>query len=132
MEQNCEHAVLNIHRSKVGYLLFAEGRNDLLVSVGEVIAWWGLSAVRRRSQSRRSRGSFTLIPPSPGTPAPAPLWRLKVGRTNKPALLGCLKLAGTSASHLVASPDFTVFTTIDTSGVIYILKVVTSDGFTGF
>lgn len=48
-------------------------------------------------------------------------WEDKMGASDKPELLACIKFVGNSATKLVTNKDFTKFITIDNEGDIYAL-----------
>lgn len=48
-------------------------------------------------------------------------WEDKMGASDKPELLACIKFVGNSATKLVTNEDFTKFITIDNEGDIYAL-----------
>jgi hypothetical protein len=50
-------------------------------------------------------------------------WLLKEGQKGT-VLLGCVKLLGLEAKKVSASSNFAVFTTVDTSGIVYLMKIL--------
>lgn len=50
-------------------------------------------------------------------------WLSRVGPSNKPQLLSCIKLIGSSAKKLMISRDFNKFFTIDDEGYLYYLRL---------
>lgn len=136
---------LKLHRSSVRDLIFspppAPNAPFVLVSVGDQIGWWNISYVlehrverqRRKSGARQSRGSRSSRPENLTGLAEGlgnmgllndSKWANKRGQDARPDLLCSIKLAGDHAATISVSPTFTSFVTIDSSGLMYIMKVL--------
>lgn len=60
--------------------------------------------------------NMTLNGPNP--------WRRKIGSSDKPELLSCIKLVAKSAKRIICNNEFTRFVTIDNEGNIYHLRMI--------
>jgi hypothetical protein len=133
---------LKLHKSCVQNFLFsppaATGSYNhkspppiILVSVADQIGWWNVSQLsmgshgqRRRINSGQQRRKQNGDSPKLATGYLADGWIGKEGQKGGTELLGCVKLVGREATKVSASSDFAVFATVDTSGVVYIMKIL--------
>ncbi|KRT86594.1 WD40 domain-containing protein [Oryctes borbonicus] len=124
-----EYARLYSHMSVVKCLLFSPHNTNLLVSVGEQVVFWNLNklpqdCLTRNRRSRRSRPQSTEFSQQIENLTISHTMNDKIGSDVKPHLLRAIKLKGSYANAIFASPNFKTFVTKDDEGVCYIMEMI--------
>ncbi|KDR23382.1 Apoptotic protease-activating factor 1 [Zootermopsis nevadensis] len=145
---------LKLHKTGVQNLLFSPPASAagsslvslppiILLSVGDQIGWWDVGRLtmiscgqrRKISSGQRRRKQSGDSPKLPLRPVDdsfngcartgylAGDWLGKRGQ-EETLLLGCVKLLGPEVKKVSASSNFAAFTTVDASGIVYLMKIL--------
>ncbi|KAJ8976663.1 hypothetical protein NQ317_004681 [Molorchus minor] len=125
---NDYHSIrISLHNSCVEELIFSPTMEPILVSRGEVIAWWNLKTFQQKTLPR-TRKKVQSLQIMKNTAIDNQLmdisfWSDKKCLEGENYLLSCLNLHG-RARCLSASKDFNTFLTVDENGKIYVMEAV--------
>ncbi|GLG98574.1 Transcription initiation factor TFIID subunit 5 [Gryllus bimaculatus] len=125
---------LKLHTSPVRDMLYTTSTKsnispnlDLLVTIGEKIGWWNVTNLLDDNSSNANNLTSNT------TNYNGRHWEsvtqqregsFKRDDERDPLLLGCVKLVGSHALKISCSPDSLSFLTVDTSGIVYLLKLL--------
>lgn len=138
---------LESHKHRICCLKFSPWADSqapiVIVSVAEQIVFWNINYIQnnprqsmmndrklRRSQRFSRQRLSSVTEPIDMVDAPVAIngwsenpWLNKVGASEKPELLSCIKFVGNRAYKFYHNDNFNNFCTVDNDGVIYFLRL---------